>query len=131
MTIDNTQDLLDSRDIIEKLSVLISELSDLDSKILDEASWIPQEEYFLKLQEEYLTLLAFASECEIYAGDWIHGVTLIHEDYFEKYQDDLIADCYELHTRNLPRFIKITLDYDMLKQDYTSIDFDGVTYYFY
>lgn len=120
MTIDNTQDCMDSQDIIERLEELKIELSDLDSENLDQAG--------AELQEEYLNLLTFASECENYASDWRYGVTVIHENYFEEYQDDLIADCYSL-PKDLPYFIKITYDYDMLKQDYTEIDFDGETYY--
>ena len=39
-----------------------------------------------------------------------------------------VADCYTL-PKDLPFWMTITYDYDALKQDYTGVDFNGVTYY--
>lgn len=68
--------------------------------------------------------------------DWIHGETLIREDYFTTYIEELIADCYrlpkELTSGDWP-WRHITVDYDAAadeaKADYMEADFDGVTYY--
>ena len=38
----------------------------------------------------------------------------------------MVADCYAMP--ELPSFMTVTLDYDALEQDYTSVDFDGVEY---
>lgn len=42
--------------------------------------------------------------------------------------DDLVQECYSKHYEGLPYWMTITLDYDALKQDYTPIEIDGVTY---
>lgn len=61
-------------------------------------------------------------------GDWYPG-SLIAEDYFETAMDDMIDDCYgDQYTKNLPSFMKLTIDYDALRMDYTEVEFDGVTY---
>lgn len=78
--------------------------------------------------KELTILLDLAEAGENYSPDWAHGTSLIHEDYFEEYMDDMIVDCYEL-PKNLPCFMTVSIDYDMLKQDYTEVDFDGATYY--
>lgn len=104
----NTDDVIDSRDIIKRIEELESDHQE------DEA-------------EELATLKALAVECEKYSSDWEYGETLIHRNYFKEYMDEMIEDCYEL-PRNIPYWISITIDYDALEQDYTTIDFDGEEY---
>ncbi len=41
--------------------------------------------------------------------------------------DELLEECGDI-PRDLPSYLTITVDYDALKQDYTTIDFDGVTF---
>lgn len=65
---------------------------------------------------------------EKWQGDW-YPVTLIRESNFEEYMDDMISDCYEI-PKDLPSFMIITLDYVALQQDYPSVEFDGVTYWY-
>ena len=60
-------------------------------------------------------------------GDW-YPATLIRESYFNEYMDDMVADCYSLP--ELPSFMTITLDYHALLMDYTSIELNGITYYY-
>ena len=60
-------------------------------------------------------------------GDW-YPATLISESYFNEYMDDMVADCYGLP--ELPSFMTITLDYHALLMDYTSIELNGITYYY-
>lgn len=113
--IDNTQDLLDSRDVIAR----IEELEELI------AGEITREEFLAYTQEHYI-LTTLTEQCEDY-GDWAYGETLIHRNYFETYMDEMIDDCYDI-PRDLPDFIILTLDYDALEQDYMSVDFDGQEY---
>ena len=121
----NTDRTIYSRDIIERIEELESIKDDL---LLDNPSgatvalWLQGDE-----GNEYTTLKSLADECEQYSSDWEYGVTLIHRRYFEEYMDDLVADCYEL-PRNMPHWMNITIDYDALEQDYTTIDFDGEEY---
>lgn len=109
-TIDNTQDVIDSRDIIERIEELQSLLDcgeEIDLDLLEEL------EVLKELQEQ-------CSSCD----DWQYGETLIHRDYFETYMDDMVADCYET-PKDMPYWMTITLDYDALEQDYTSVSFNG------
>lgn len=79
--------------------------------------------------EELLALLELADEGET-CGDWHHGATLIHEDYFTDYCVQLVQDIGDL-PHNIPGYLVIDWEAtaDNLRQDYTSIDFGGVTYF--
>ena len=78
--------------------------------------------------EELHILEALQEEAEGYSPDWTYGAQLIRESYFEEAMDEMVADCYTL-PKDLPFWMTITYDYDALKQDYTGVDFNGVTYY--
>jgi hypothetical protein len=41
----------------------------------------------------------------------------------------LLEDIGDL-PKNLPSYLTITVDYDALQMDYTSVEFDGVTYWY-
>ena len=123
-TIMNDQDIIDSRDIIDR----IEELKEL---IEGEGCEDACTEY--KLELAMLEDLAKQGESE--SSDWVHGETLIRRSYFVDYTEELINDCYEMpkqmHSGDWP-FRHITIDYEAaakeLEQDYSSIDFDGVEY---
>ena len=66
---------------------------------------------------------------ERWEGDW-YPVTLIHENYFEESMDEMVADAYPDLSKDLPAFVTVTLDYDMLKMDYQECEFEGNTYYY-
>lgn len=84
--------------------------------------------------EELQTLENLLEELKGYGGDeqwegnW-YPVTLIRDSYFEEAMDEMVADCYEI-PKDLPSFVTITLDYVALQQDYSSVEFDGVTYWY-
>lgn len=161
--ISNTANVLDSRDIIERIEYLESEregltdevdkarevLDDLDgddfaevsafAAAVDEArrelataqanvkDWDESDE-----GQELAKLKAFAEEAEGYAEDWRYGATLIHEDYFEDYARELAEDLGDYNSKN-ERWPYTCIDWEKaaeeLKQDYTSVDFDGETYW--
>ena len=118
--ISNTDDVIDSRDVIARIEELESVGED---EILDDDD-----------MEELRVLKALAEEAES-SPDWIHGEGLIRESYFVDYTEQLIDDCFELpkelNSGDWP-YRYITIDYeaaaDELKQDYFEVDFDGVTY---
>lgn len=150
-TVDNTQDLIDSREVIERIEELESELEDaheaeteqgetnldfdewVDAVIKDQSAAHAHE--FWDEANELKALKALADECD-HVADWIHGETLIREDYFTKYIEDLIDDCYEMpkemNSGNWP-YRHMTMDYEAAaeeaKVDYEEVDFDGVTYF--
>ena len=160
--ISNTDNVLDSRDIIDRIEYLESEresltdevdkaqetLDDLDSDDFEEVSAFEAAEDEARRElataqanvkdwdesdegQELAKLKAFAEEAEGYAEDWRHGATLIHEDYFEDYARDLAAEGdYDMKNEQWPyTCIDWTQAAEELKQDYTSVDFDGETYW--
>lgn len=84
--------------------------------------------------EEFKTLNLLLSNLvskggdEQWRGDW-YPITLIRDSYFEKAMDELLEDVGEL-PKELPCYLKITVDYKALQMDYSSVEFDGVTYWY-
>ena len=135
--ISNTDNTIDSRDVIARIEELEAEREDLrsamddhntDSDAYEEANAALKDFDESEEGEELLALKALAEQGEDYAPDWKYGAQLIHEDYFETAMDEMLEDCGDI-PRDLPSYLTITVDYDALKQDYTELDFDGQTYY--
>lgn len=61
-------------------------------------------------------------------GAW-YPVTLIRDSYFEDAMDELLEDIGDL-PKDLPSYLTITVDYKALQQDYSTVEFDGVTYWY-
>ena len=139
-TIDNTDDTIDSRDVITRIEELESDYQDLedqrDETEGDDARMTERNELDEKIKEwkigsdglELEALKDLASQGENSADDWGHGVQLIRDSYFEQAMDEMVSECYE-PPKDWPFWMTITYDYDALKQDYTSVDFDGETYW--
>jgi len=137
----NTDNLIDSRDIIERIEELESELEDLKSAVEETEESDDQEsiddiigllkDWERDYQEELDDLRNLQTECETYCSDWKYGATLIHEDYFEDYAKELAEDC-GMVDRSLSWPMNC-IDWeeaaDQLKMDYTEVDFGGQTYY--
>ena len=126
-TIDNTDDTIDSRDVIARIEELESDLQDME----DQRGELDEKIKEWKIGSDGLELEALedlASQGENSADDWSYGVQLIRDSYFEQAMDEMVSECYEL-PKDLPFWMTITYDYDALKQDYTSVDFDGETYW--
>lgn len=135
--ISNTDNTIDSRDVIARIEELEAEREDLrsamddhntDSDAYEEANAALKDFDESEEGEELLALKALAEQGEDYAPDWKYGAQLIHEDYFEEAMDELLEECGDI-PRDLPSYLTITVDYDALEQDYTELDFDGQTYY--
>ena len=75
-TVNSSEDLIDSRDIIAR----IDELADDDDR--DAAD-----------NDELEILKKLAGEGECCAADWVHGETLIRDSYFKEYAQELAEDC--------------------------------------
>lgn len=102
----NHDDVIDSRDIIEAI----------DSGDLDE--------------DDQKAFEALAKEAEG-SPDWEHGETLIRDSYFEDYARELAEDTGMVKgDEDWPlRHIDWEAAADELKNDYFSVDFDGVEYW--
>lgn len=134
--ISNFDDIIDSRDVIERIE-------DLESQITDERELLadhPEEpntparqtrlDNITALQTELDSLLNLQSEAEGYAPDWQHGATLVRDSYFTEYAEELLKDCGDL-PQNIPHYIEIDWKATArnIRIDYTEVDFDGVSYW--
>ena len=122
--ITNTEDVIDSRNIIERIDYLEGEgVIPLDQ--IPQDSEVEDEELARELQ----VLKALAEEAEDYAPDWEYGATLIRETYFEEYAQELVEDIGDL-PKEMPSYIVIDWEATArnLMVDYTQVDFDGVAY---
>jgi hypothetical protein len=138
-TIDNSEDYLDVRGIIARVEELESELVD-GEELSAETAKTRRDEAEQKgdskaddWSEAYLllSLLEDMRGCggdEQWRGDW-YPVTLIRDSYFETAMDELLEDIGDM-PKNIPSYLKITVDYDALQMDYSSVEFDGVTYWY-
>jgi len=148
----NTDDVIDSRDVIARIEELEGERAGLVEVAADAeaavneaateddaedaqsehadavtalAEWDTSDE-----GQELKTLKALAEQGEGYS-DWEHGETLIRESYFQDYAQDLAEDC-----GMIPKDLAwpcTCIDWEQacreLKMDYTEVDFDGVSYF--
>jgi len=136
--ITNDQDVIDSRDVIARIEHL-SQLRQPGPVDLGDDNDVAQDDLF----HELAALEALAAEASQYAVDWEYGEALIRDSYFEDYARELAEDCAPSMEavemiRNDGRgeywpLTFTTIDWqaatDALRQDYTSVDFDGVTYW--
>lgn len=127
--IDNTQDIIDSRDVITRMDELQDQyIADINGE--EGSSWTDED------QRELITLEDLARQGESNAEDWYHGSTFIRYDYFTEYAKDLAMD-----TASDPEHLRMMNDEwpfncidwekaaDDLLVDYSEVTFDGVTYY--
>jgi len=153
--ISNTDDIIDSRDVIARIEELESELQSLTDAV-DEArealTDLGQEEPYdspeleearetlasaesdladWEGEEELKTLKALADQCDGY-GDWGHGEGLIRDSYFQEYAEQLADDIGAID-RNAKWPVNC-IDWEkaareLQQYDYTEVDFDGEAYW--
>lgn len=115
----NSDDVIDSRDIIERIA-------DLEATVTDEGDGPDEDE-----RAELVILKALAAEGYYSASDWEYGETLIRDSYFEEYAQELADDIGAINSE--ATWPNDCIDWERaareLQMDYTSVDFDGVTYW--
>ena len=138
--ITNTQNIIDSRDIIERIEELEGCFDTCphcgegqDEGIAKKTNKCPDCEQGLLEDseiEELADLQDVVDQAEGY-GDFDHGESLIHEFYFVEYCEELCCDIEDIPA-DLPWYIASNIDWDgvanELKADYVEIDFDGASY---
>jgi len=154
--ITNSDNVIDSRDIIARIEELEDERETLEENIAtletERKEHDPEDGEYdtTELDAAHAELAEFdegygdnvtledlkqlAADCRG-CSDWDYGAQLINEDYFTAYIENLIDDCYEmpkeLNSGNWP-YRHITIDYEAAaeeaKGDYTKVDFAGQTY---
>lgn len=150
----NTDDVIDSRDVIARIEELTEERSDLvtaldeareernDAEDSDEDAIADLDgavtDAFDALKDwdeenaaELEALTELAERCEGYANDWKYGATLVRDSYFEDYAQEL-AEGIGAIDRDAS-WPYTCIDWERaareLRMDYTSVEFDGVTYW--
>jgi antirestriction protein len=105
-------EVLDSRDVIEALAELDAE-DELDE---DE----------IELRDALRAL-----DEEAPGEDWIYGATMIREDYFEQYAQEFAEDIGAIDaSASWPlSYIDWEAAATALAQDYSTVEFQGSTYY--
>lgn len=113
--------IIDTRQLIERAAEIEDELADESLGDLDA-------EDRAELQEE-LDAIQDAEQAGI--SDWQYGETLIREDYFEEYARQLADDigAVSADAQWPTSYIDWEAAAEALKNDYTTIELDGSTYY--
>ena len=136
MNILDTRDLIEEREenkqtilesFLETFEQYAEQTESFEDILFEEEeieSWKEQFEYELNLIKEIDEL-----EEEILNGEWEYGTTLIEEDEFEEYCEDLLIDCGYI-SKDFPSWIVIDWENttDNMKQDYSEVEFRGTTY---
>jgi len=146
MTISNKDDVIDSRDVIERIEELAStqiqvfneqqSIEGDDDMCIEEddynnnhfRNWLKEGEGIDIDRDELILLLELQDQCEE-LSDWEHGETLVHADYWVDYVYDLLRECGDL-PKEIPHYIKIDWEAtaNNIEQDYMRVDFGGEEY---
>lgn len=100
--------------------------TDEDGAVYQESSDWTEED-----ANELRALLSLQEQAEGYS-DWNHGAALIRDSYFEDYARECAEDMHGRALRDASwpfDCIDWSRAADELQTDYTSVDFDGVTYW--
>jgi len=111
-SVSNTEDMLDSRDIIRRIEELEA-CGELDEE--------KAELYALKL---------LAQRVKSYSDDWEDGVTLIRDSYFVEYTKERCMDIGVL-PKDIPPYLAIDWNKTAknIRSDYFTINYGGVIYW--
>jgi antirestriction protein len=116
--IDKYQDVLDSRDILDRIE-------DLETWAKDSPEDVSDGE-----REELAILKALAEEASA-SPDWPYGETLIRDSYFREYAEQLADDIGAVPDD--AKWPLTHIDWEAaareLQYDYFPVDFDGVMYW--
>lgn len=152
----NSDDIIDVRGVIERFEELETELKDEHIREAEEAGddnvddidsaaferWLDaaaQTDTHEAQDDarEYKTLREFLNDMKGYGGDhqwqgdW-YPVTLIRDSYFEDYAQELASDIGAI--KDDASWPYTCIDWEKaareLRVDYTSVEFDGVTYWY-
>lgn len=136
--ITNSEDMIDVRDVIARFEELETEREnacdgDSDSEDSDKLAEFDDSE----AGDEYTRLKSLLDDVEGNGGDeewrgsW-YPVTLIRESYFKTYAEELAEDIGAVNSEAAwpNNHIDWEAAADELLIDYTSTEFDGVTYYY-
>jgi len=139
----DTRDLIEERDnhyemilneFNDRFNTELDEFSDIETFLDDEASECitneDREEFFEYMADEYNSIREIDElESDMSSREWSYGITMIPEDDFEEYAEDLVIDCGYI-SKDFPSWIEIDWEAtaNNIKQDYSEVNFRGETY---
>ena len=122
--IENTEDTLDVPDIIARVEFLEG------GEEIDQDAGSEDQEELTQLRDLLTELKGNGGDKE-WQGDWYPG-TLIRDSYFREYAQELAEDIGAISGN--AQWPLNCIDWDaateQLQQDYSSVDVDGVTYWY-
>ncbi len=132
-SISSAEDLLDVRDIIARVEELEEERGDVESEEIGSQlkAWDEGDDgQELKALTDLLEELAGSGGDEEWRGDW-YPLTLIRDSYFVEAMQELVQDIGDL-PREIPHYLEIDWEKtaDNLRADYSSVEYDGITYWY-
>lgn len=120
-TVTPSDDTIDSRDVIERITEL--------RELLDEIG----REYVDDLIRELDALESLAKEGERASEDWVYGATLVRDSYFREYAKELAEDVGAIDLSATRGWPLNCIDWEAaaseLQCDYIDVDFNGVCYW--
>lgn len=143
----NTADVIDVRDLVARVEELRAELEEVKDETSEQAGETPLSEWIASLNvdahpfvdslEELATLESLLDDLagnggdEQWEGAW-YPVTLVRDSYFRDYAQELAEESGWVPT-DAPWPARC-IDWEQaaweLRMDYTSTEFDGVTYWY-
>ena len=146
-TISNSDDIVDSRQVMERIEELQSEKDTHNDALAAEleadkdpeydettgARIIPPtwEEENPEDAAELASLLELAEDGENATSDWNYGATLIRDSHFKTYAQDFAEEIGAINKD--ASWPNTCIDWDEaaeeLQQDYSSVEWDGVTFW--
>ena len=150
--IDNSNQVIDSRDLIARIEelesdrqTLVDTVEEAETNHAEDSTEEHEDDHYEAIEnakkeladwddsedaEELKSLQEFAEEASQYSSDWTYGETLVNEDYWVDYCREMVSDIGDM-PREIPSYIVIDWDAtaDNLAADYVRVDFDGTTYY--
>jgi hypothetical protein len=129
----NADDIIDIRDIIDRVETLEElrqpgpvDLGDEEDNAADQDSLFAE----LAALETLMAALCGTGGDEQWRGDW-DPVTLIRDSHFETYAQELAEDIGAIPSD--AKWPCTCIDWEQaareLRMDYTSVEFDGITYW--
>ena len=129
--ITNMADMIDSRDVIDRIAALTEERADLREQAEESGDDTELREWEDLYEDELDQLEKLAEEAAGYAEDWKYGEALIRDSYFQDYAEELAEDIGAIQKGAAWPYTCIDWAQAAreLQMDYTSVDFGGVTYW--
>ncbi len=141
-----SKNILNSRDLEQELADLLEEFEDWRSNLSDEQIHqlaetldcavidLTREDFLLEWNPSDSERIKAIQDLknEINSREWFHGITLIRDNYFAEYAEQLAEDIGAIDPNASWPLNHINWEFaaEELKSDYSSVEFDGETYWY-